>query len=683
MGSVTGIDIGGTFTDLAAYDPANGKLVFTKTSTTPAPDEGAVACLEKLRRAEFDVAGIDVLKHGTTVVINSILERNGAKTALITTEGFVDILEIGRGNRPESFNLFFRRLAPLVPRTLRFGIAERISASGEVLTPLDRARLPELARLINEAEVESIAICFLHAYRNPVHEREVADYMSIHTKCFVTPSHELSREFREYERTSTTVVNAFVGPRTSKYIERFEEGVARCGFDGSVLLMGSNGGVLTVDHAVRRPILLIESGPVGGAAGAAEVGRLIGKPNIIAFDMGGTTAKAVIQENGETAVTPVYYAAGYNRGYPVQAAVLDIIEVGTGGGSIAAVNELGALTVGPKSAGAVPGPVCYGKGGREPTVTDANLVLGRLNPDRFLDGEIKLDVAAAEKAIQDLAAQLGQPTYRVAEGIIRIATLAMASAVKMTTIERGHDPRDFTMVAYGGAGPLHASSVARELGVRTVVIPMYPGHFCAYGMLYADLRYDLVQTIAKPLSEIDLPAAEVEFSAMENRGKGALADVGIQVRDVKLTRYADMRYQGQEHTLKVKWPASMSNLGVDELRRLFEEGYRKRYGRTSGNMPVDVANFRVLVDGIADRPRVAMRETAGRSSPEPRTRNVSFDGKRFEACAVWERNQLPANYVVQGPAIVEEGASTTMLLQGDTAHIDQFGHIVIEIGAEK
>lgn len=681
MNGMIGIDIGGTFTDLTAYDPASGKLTFGKTTTTKLPDQGAVSGLERMIADGVDIRQAAVLKHGTTVVINSILERRGAKTALITTEGFRDTLEIGRGSRPESFNLFYRRLAPLVPRDLRFEIRERLSARGEVLKALDRSALPRLAQQITAADIEAVAICFLHAYRNPDHELEVAAYIAKHTGCFVTCSHELSREFREFERTSTAVINAFVGPRTSTYITRFRDGITKAGFSGRLLLMGSNGGVLTDGEAIKRPVLLIESGPVGGAAGAAELGKALDMPNVVAFDMGGTTAKAVMIENGEAAVTPVYYAAGYNRGYPVQAAVLDIIEVGAGGGSIAAVNEMGALVVGPRSAGGVPGPVCYGTGGQEPTITDANLILGRLHPDRFLNGEIKLDKDAAERALQELATRLGEPLSRVAAGIIRLATLTMASAVKMTTVERGYDPRDFAMIAYGGAGPLHAADIARELGIRTVIIPNYPGHFCAYGMLYADLKYDVVQTMAVGLEQLDPAEAEKQFLDLEERGRASLNEIKVNLTAVSIARFADMRYRGQEHTLKIRLPDKMSLVDRADTRVVFESEYTKRYGHSSRNVPIDLVNLRVVVTGVTDKP--AMQDMQAANSAEPETRDVNFDGKNFVPCAIWQRDRLSMGVHINGPAIIEESASTTVVGPNDRATIDHFGNIRIAVGGDQ
>jgi N-methylhydantoinase A len=492
----------------------------------------------------------------------------------------------------------------------------------------------------------------------------------------------LSREFREFERTSTAVINAFVGPRTSTYVTRFRDGVNRAGFAGRLLLMGSNGGVLTDSEAVKRPVLLIESGPVGGAAGAAELGRTLDMPNVIAFDMGGTTAKAVMIENGEAAVSPVYYAAGYNRGYPVQAAVLDIVEVGAGGGSIAAVNEMGALTVGPRSAGGVPGPVCYRAGGAEPTITDANLILGRLHPDRFLNGEIKLDRAAAEKAIGELAARLDEPLHRVAAGIIHLATLTMASAVKMTTVERGHDPRDFAMIAYGGAGPLHAADIARALGIRTVIVPNHPGHFSACGMLYADLKYDVVQTMAAALEQLDLSDAEMQFRTLEERGRASLREIKLDLETTSAARFADMRYRGQEHTLKIRLPESMSSTDPSHIRNAFEGEYTKRYGHSSRNVPIDLVNLRVVVTGVAEKPRMDDVKAAVPDC-KPEIRSVNFDGANFIPCAIWQRDRLGTGLRIAGPAIIEESASTTLVGPNDWATIDRLGNIHIGIGSDQ
>ena len=669
------IDIGGTFTDLAGLDPVTGELCFAKSLTTPPCfEQGALTCL-----AEAEVAGADiaVLRHGTTVVINALLERKGARTALVTTEGFRDVLEIGRGNRPESFNLFYHRLPPLVPRALRLEVAERMDARGAVLRPLDRDALPGLVAQLRAAAVEAVAVVLLHAWRNPAHEQAIAEYLRAHLDCFVTASHEISREFREYERTSTAVLNAFVGPSVGAYLHRFGGSLEAAGFAGKLYLMGSNGGVLTEADARARPLLLVESGPVGGAAGAAELGARLGLEHLVAFDMGGTTAKAVLIEGGEAVVSPLYWVGGYDRGYPVQAAVLDIVEVGAGGGSIAAINEFGALKVGPESAGALPGPACYGRGGTEPTVSDANLWLGRLDGARFLGGTMPLRPELAEAALQDLAVRLDQKIERLAAGILEIATLAMATAVRRVTIERGYDPRDFAMVAFGGAGPLHAVAVAREIGMRQVIIPPKPGHFSAFGMLFADFRHDVVDTVAAPLEQLESADVERRFVALEQEGAAALARLGLVVRALRTTRYAEMRYQRQEYTIKVR--LADTPLAADELRDLFEDAYGRRYGHVSRAMPIDVVMLRVVAEGRTVRPERPL-EPGATGAGTAAMRPVWFEATGRVACQVWQRVDLAPGTQLNGPAVIEEHASTTVLPPGCTAVIDHWGNIVITLG---
>lgn len=677
MSSAIAVDIGGTFTDVAAFDAASGRLYFEKTSSTPEPDVGALTGLRKLGALGFDVAGAEVLKHGTTVVINSILERKGARAALVTTRGFRDVLEIGRGNRPESFNLMFSREPSFIPRDLRFEVTERMTAKGAVHKPLDMDELAQVVAQIRALEIEAVAVCFLHSYRNPAHEIAAAAYIAANTDCFVTASHELSGEFREFERSSTTAINAFVGPKAGRYVERFRSGASSAGFGGQLFLMGSAGGILTAGEASSRPVLLIESGPVGGAAGAAEIGRITGNPNVIAFDMGGTTAKTVMIENGEAATTPVYYAAGYNRGHPVQAAVLDIVEVGAGGGSIAAIGAAGILEVGPRSAGSVPGPACYGAGGTEPTVTDANLVLGRLNAGNFLGGEMRLSDAAAAEAVATLAGKLGQTPEAVAIGILHLATLTMASSVRMATLERGHDPRDFAIVAYGGAGPLHAAAVAREMGCHRVIVPGHPGHFCAFGMLFANLRADLAETLGMALSNTTQDELRVRFDGMTDRGIAEMRRVGATLHEINAVWSADMRYQNQEHTLSVRL-SGPEDLTAARMRSLFEETYRKRYGRSMPALAVDLVDIRVAINGVGPRPEFATLTAV--ATPTPTRRKVYF-GEGWTDCDVWQRADLSPGVEITGPAIIEEAASTTVLHSGDSARVDQYGNIHIEVGA--
>ncbi len=674
--TIVAVDIGGTFTDLAALDPESGELRFSKSLTTPPNfEQGALDCLAK---ADIDTATIEVLRHGTTVVINALLEHKGARTALITTDGFRDILEIGRGNRPESFNILYHRLPPVVPRDRRYEIVERLDARGNVLRPLDRDALPLLAARLKAEGIEAVAVCLLHAWRNPVHEIEIGAYLRQHSDCFVTCSHEISREFREFERTSTSVLNAYVGPSVSTYLERFGGALRGAGFEGRLYLMGSNGGVLTEDDTRMRPLLLVESGPVGGAAGAVEIGARIGEKNLVAFDMGGTTAKSVLIEDGEVAASPLYWVGGYDRGYPVQASVLDIVEVGTGGGSIASVNELGALQVGPRSAGAMPGPACYGQGGTLPTVTDANLYLGRLDADHFMGGSMPLRRDLAAAALDELAASLGQPTAAIASGILRISTIAMATAVRKVTIERGYDPRDFAMVAFGGAGPLHAVEVAREIGMKRVLIPPKPGHFSAYGMLFADFRYDLTETVARTLESVDVDEMNERFVVLESEGARNLAGIGVPIESLRYIRYAEMRYQRQEYTIKVRLPAHCKDR--DELRQLFEESYRRRYGHAAKDMGIDVVMLRVVVDARTARPQQRPAAPGQQATARPKRRVVWFEGAGLAPCDVWQRDDLVAGQSIAGPAVIEEDASTTVLPPGDVGEIDCWGNIAITLG---
>lgn len=674
--TIVAVDIGGTFTDLAALDPESGELRFSKSLTTPPNfEQGALDCLSK---ADVDASTIEVLRHGTTVVINALLERDGARTALVTTDGFRDILEIGRGNRPESFNILYHRLPPVVPRDRRYEIVERLDARGNVLRPLDRAALPLLAERLKAEGIEAVAVCLLHAWRNPAHEIEIGAYLRRHTDCFVSCSHEISREFREYERTSTSVLNAYVGPSVSTYLERFGGALRGAGFQGHLYLMGSNGGVLTEDDTRMRPLLLVESGPVGGAAGAVEIGARIGEKNLVAFDMGGTTAKSVLIEDGEVAASPLYWVGGYDRGYPVQASVLDIVEVGTGGGSIAGVNELGALQVGPRSAGALPGPACYGRGGTLPTVTDANLYLGRLDADHFMGGTMPLRRDLAEAALDELAASLGQPTAAIASGILRISTISMATAVRKVTMERGYDPRDFAMVAFGGAGPLHAVEVAREIGMKRVLIPPKPGHFSAYGMLFADFRYDLTETVARTLESVDVDEMNERFVALETEGARSLAGIGVPIESLRYIRYAEMRYQRQEYTIKVRLPAHCK--GRDELRHLFEESYQRRYGHAAKDMGIDVVMLRVVVDARTVRPQQRQAAAGQPATATPQRRAVWFESGGVAPCDVWQRDELVAGQSIAGPAVIEEDASTTVLPPGDVGVIDRWGNIAITLG---
>ena len=518
--SIVGVDIGGTFTDLVGYQ--NGEIITSKTSTVPAdPTEGAA---QALRLAHCDVAAMDELIHGSTIAINTVLEKSGARTALITTKGFRDVYAIGRGNRPDAFNLFFHRPRPLVPRELTFELSERMNAAGDILVPLDLADVEALGQKLLAADIEAVAICLLHSYASPVHEIVAGEVLR--QKCpglFVTLSHEILREFREYERTSTTVLNAFVGPRVSRYLGRFESFAQGGRFAGKIAMMRSNGGTMSLEQARREPVAMMESGPVAGMIGAGRLAQFLGIERAIGFDMGGTTAKTSLITAGIPPIAEGYVIGDPFTGQPMQLPVVDIVEVGAGGGSIAWRDQGRGLHVGPVSAGADPGPACYGHGGREPTVTDADLLLGRLNGDRFLGGNMKLDRALAESAVGNLARNLGLEAMQAALGIATIADGAMSLAVRAVSVNRGIDPRDTTLIAFGGAGPLHAVSIAREISIPRVVIPKLPGNFSALGMLMAEWRHDFVRTLVGELGTINADAAMRAFDDLRGAGQEALA----------------------------------------------------------------------------------------------------------------------------------------------------------------
>src|SRR5665213_4018451 len=461
MTYVVAVDIGGTFTDLVAFDHERGRVHYTKSPTTYGNFvEGIVACFAK---AELAPREASLVNHGTTLVINALIQRRGARAALVTSAGFRDILEIARGNRPDPFDLHYQRDEPLIPRELRFEVPERMDAKGNAIVPLDEAALAALARRLAGEGVEAVAIFFVNSYANDAHEAAAAQILRrLLPDVFVTASTELTREWYEYERCSTAAANAYIGPQVNAYVRRLEHDLGDQGFAGALFMMGSNGGVLSVERTCRQPIGLVESGPIGGCIGAGVYAEALGYNNVVAFDMGGTTAKCALVEDGRFSVDSVYYAGGYVQGFPIKSPVINIVEVGSGGGSIARLDAQARLHVGPDSAGSTPGPVCYGRGVAEPTVTDANLVLGRLNPDHFLGGELKLDVTAARRAIAEhIATPLGlggeDGLVRMADGIVAIATVVMASAIRRISVEHGRDPRDFVLFSYGGGGPLHAA----------------------------------------------------------------------------------------------------------------------------------------------------------------------------------------------------------------------------------
>jgi len=683
-------DIGGTFTDIAVFDEKSGKLTFGKALSTPQHlVEGITAGVAK---AGSDYRSAGLFLHGSTIAINTILERTGAKTALLITEGFRDVYEIGRINRPDAYNLFFQKHVPLVERALRFEVGERVLADAEIDKPLDEEEVAALGRKIEALGVEAAAILFLNCYANPDHEaRAKAILEGNHPGMFVSASHELSQEYREFERCSTVVANAYVGPKVRRYIGEIDAHMRAAGFHGSFLVVQSTGGLYEADQAQSQCIRMLESGPAAGVIGTQALCHTLKLDNAIAFDMGGTTAKAGVIYKGEALTTTQALIGGYDKALPVQIAMMDIFEVGTGGGSIARIED-GQLRVGPQSAGAAPGPACYGLGGTEPTVTDANLVLGRLGADRFLGGEMPLDVDAATKALKTrIADPFKMSVTQAADGILRIAVTAMSYAVKGVTTERGLDAGDFALVAYGGAGPLHAVQVAREIGIRKVIIPFAPGVFSAFGMLFSDLRYDYVRTWYTRLDDAAFHDMEAVYKALEDQGRAAIASTSVKPSKVVIKRAMDMRYVGQEHAVTVDLPMSVfTKQDREAIKRHFDAMHLLRYGTSAPDERAEVVSLRSTVTGAMRKPpqqKIARGQKAPPKDAFTGRRKVYFaaDGKagKFVDTPTYRRAGLRASNRIAGPALIEEHASTTVLMPGDVMTVDDYGNLVIAVGGAR
>ena len=678
-------DIGGTFTDIAVFDEKTGQLTFGKALSTPAHlVEGISAGVVK---AGSDYRSAALFLHGSTIAINTILERTGAKAALVITEGFRDIYEIGRINRPDAYNLFFQKHVPLIERALRFEVNERMLADGEIDKPLDDSEIAALGERLEQLGVEAAAILFLNCYANADHERRAKAILERnHPELFVTASHELSQEYREFERCSTAAANAYVGPKVRRYIGEIDAHMRAAGFSGSFLVVQSTGGLYEAEQAQSQCVRMLESGPAAGVIGTQALCHALKIDNAIAFDMGGTTAKAGVIHHGEALTTGAALIGGYEKALPVQIAMMDIFEVGTGGGSIARVVD-GALRLGPQSAGASPGPACYGLGGTEPTVTDANLVLGRLGAEQFLGGEMTLDVAAAERALTaNIGEPLGMSAVEAADGILRIAATAMSYAVKGVTTERGFDAGDFVLFAYGGAGPLHAVEIAREIGMRKVVIPFAPGVFSAFGMLFSDLRYDYVRTWFTPLDDAPFDEIERAYRALEDEGRAAIAGSSVAPQRIVVKRAADMRYVGQEHAVTVDLPLGVFGRGDRKaIKRHFDAMHAQRYGTSAPEERAEIVSLRSTVTGLMRKPpqrKIARGQKAAPAAALSGKRQVYFGG-RFRATPTYRRAALLAGNRIKGPALIEEYASTTVLMPGDTLDVDAFGNLVIAVGGER
>lgn len=690
-----GVDIGGTFTDLMVFDGAAGRFHLGKTLTTPDDPSRAVrdGLASTLQAAGLTAGAVRQIVHGTTLVTNAIIERKGANTALITTSGFRDAVEIGREHRYDLYDIFLELPTPLVPRRLRLEIDERILADGSVMTPLDHEQVAGVARRLKEQGIEAVAVALMHSYRNPEHELEVERILSeIAPEMTISRSSDVVPEIREYERTSTTIANVYVRPVVTRYLKQLEESLADLGFDGSLFIMLSSGGICTVETARQYPIRLIESGPAAGALAASEYGRRIGQDKLLSFDMGGTTAKACIIEGGEPLTTSDFEVSRVYRfkkgsGLPVKVPVIEMIEIGAGGGSIARIDSLGLLKVGPDSAGAQPGPACYDQGGDQPTVTDADLVLGYLDPNFFLGGQMSLNVQAAKEAIvKHVAEPLGLDLLSAAYGIHQVVNENMAGAARIHAIERGKDPRSFPLFAFGGAGPVHAYGVARILRAPQLVVPLGAGVTSTVGFLAAPLSFDFVRTYYSPLEELDWSHVRGLFEEMEAEGRQILGDAGVPAEDIRVTRSAEMRYVGQGHEIGVNFDGlSLSADDTSEIARRFIAEYERLYERSASGNPIEALSWRVVAAGPRpDLPLEKARPEGERSTNvldavKGERRVYLPEDQRLVGVQVYDRYRLDSGIRFAGPAIIEERESTVVIGRDARIRVDEFLNLIVDM----
>jgi N-methylhydantoinase A len=687
-----GIDTGGTFTDGILWNEDDGRIVTAKTLSTPDdPARAVLATVEQLlaRQTSVDPSALSSLVHGTTVATNAVLQHQRTPCALITTTGFRDLLEIARQVREDAFDVFAQKPPPLVPRALCFEVVERLNAAGETVTPLDPASVTRAAAAISASGVRAVAVCLLHSYRNPAHEREVGKLLrGLLPGVAISLSSDLSLEFREFQRACTTIINVSLAPEVGSYLQRLDSALIDCGVTGGRLVMQSNGGVSEFSESAERPVFLIESGPAAGVVGAAYFAKTLGEGNVISFDMGGTTAKVGLVRNGLPDLVQEFEiglsanrARGWHTGaagYPILTPAVDMVEVGTGGGSIAWIDDGGKLRVGPKSAAADPGPACYGRGGSSPTITDADVVLGRINPDYFLGGEMRLNVAAAHDAIDALASQLGMDSVRTAAGIVAIADAVMAQTLRVVSVQRGYEPKTFKLVPFGGAGPLHALAVAIETGVETVLVPPRPGVASAFGLLVADLRHDFARTLVLRIDGADERHLEAIFDSLESKGRAALAREGVDAAAIRFDRFLDLRYVGQSFHLSITLGTDpVTREMLQDARKRFDESHFAAYGYSEATEACELVNVRVAATGMVRRPVLAECRTSAPTDARSGSRPVWFESSGFANSDVFDRNLLCLGAEIAGPAVIEDRDSTTLVYPGWRCRIERYGVLAI------
>jgi N-methylhydantoinase A len=677
-----GVDSGGTFTDICLFDEETGNVATWKVSSTPDdPSRGIAQGVEEgMRRVASQAAAIVYFGHGTTVATNALIQHRGARTGLITTDGFRDLLEIGRQKRPDLYDIQADKPQTLVPRDLRLEVPERVHYTGEVATPLDEDKVRAAARVLKAAGVQAVAVSFLYGFVRPAHEqRALAILREELPDAFLSAGHEIAPEFREYERLSTVVLNAYLGPVMEGYIRRLSPRLEGLGMTATPHLTQSNGGVIGFATAAALPVRTILSGPSTGVVGAQALGALAGFANLITFDMGGTSTDVALLQEGRCRLA----AEATVHGYPIKAPMLDIHTVGAGGGSIAYIDGGGLLKVGPRSCGADPGPACYGKGNEEPAVTDANVVLQTLNPEHLLGGRMAIRQDLAKQAIGRLAGELGLGVPRTAQGILSVVTANMARAIRVISVQRGHDPRDYTLMAFGGAGPLHAARLAKELDIGRVLVPANPGILCAMGLLLTDLRADFSLTRLLPAAEASTADVAEGFAALGERAKRWFEQEGIAAAERRVARTADMRYHGQNYELSV--PLTDGPVSADTIRALatgFAEAHRQRYGFAAEGDPVQIVTLRLEAIGLVRKAELTAHPDAGpdASAAIVQQRPVWLEEMGdFVPTPIFAREALRPGNCFAGPAIVEQMDATTLVPPGLTARVDPWLNLILEV----
>ena len=682
-----GVDSGGTFTDICLFDENEGRVEVWKVSSTPDdPSRGIAQGVEEGMRRVAPEAGdqpaspVSYFGHGTTVATNALIQHKGVPTGLITTDGFRDLLEIGRQKRPDLYDIFADKPPTLVERNLRLEVAERLHHTGEVEIVLDEEAVRAAARKLRAAGVSAVAISFLYSFVRPEHERRAKEIVQEEfPTAFICTSHEIAPEFREFERLSTAVVNAYLGPVMKRYIDRLAPRLSVLGMSVTPHLTQSNGGVIGFETAADMPVRTVLSGPSTGVVGAQAIGRAAGLPDLITFDMGGTSTDVALLKAGEARLT----SEAIVHGHPIKAPMLDIHTVGAGGGSIAYVDNGGFLKVGPRSAGADPGPVCYGKGNAEPAVTDANIVLQTLNPRYLLGGRMPVRHNLAKDAIGKLADRLGLGLMETAQGIISVVTANMAKAIRVISVQRGHDPRDYTLMAFGGAGPLHAARLAKELDIKRILVPRNPGILCAMGLLLTDLRADFAATRLLPLHSSVLGEIDAAFVTLNGQADVWFTHEEIAADARRLTRTVDMRYAGQNYELAIPLPdGPITSETLDLLAAGFADAHQRMYGFLADNEPVQLVTFRLEATGLVSKATLAAHPSAGADATHAirESREVWFtESGDFVACPVYAREELKSGNRFSGPAIVEQMDATTVVLPGMTARVDPYLNLILEV----